>query len=299
MSITRVTQTMLSQRSLEGMQLSLGRLARTQEQLSTGRVLNRPSDSPTDTTAAMRLRSSLADAKQYARNAQDGQGWLGQIDSALQSMVNETRRARELTLQGANSGAMSTAAREALAVEVEQLRESLIQQANTKYLDRPVFGGVTGGPVAYDETGTYVVATAHQTQVARTVADGISVRVDFDAQEAFGPAGADLFKDLADAANSLRSGNPTDISTSLEKLAGGLDRLTGALAEVGGRTNRLEASLQRAKDGELMLTSSLSEIENVDLPKAMVELQLQEVAYQASLAATARVMQPSLLDFLR
>src|SRR5699024_2957526 len=93
MSITRVTQTMLSQRSLEGMQLSLGRLARTQEQLSTGRVLNRPSDSPTDTTAAMRLRSSLADAKQYARNAQDGQGWLGQIDSALQSMVNETRRA--------------------------------------------------------------------------------------------------------------------------------------------------------------------------------------------------------------
>ena len=297
MTIQRVTQTMLSQRSLDGLQLSLGRLARTQEQLSTGRVLNRPSDSPTDTTAAMRMRSSLADAKQYARNAEDGRGWLGQIDTTLQSMVHETRKARELVLQGANTGSTNTAAREALAVEVEQLRESLIAQANTKYLERPVFGGVTAKSNAYTAAGTYDGTS--NGEVTRTVADGVTVRVDFDAAEAFGPHDANLFKDLQDAADALRTGDQTAISASIDKLAGGLDRLTGALAEVGGRTNRLESALQRAQDAELSLTSSLSEIENVDLPKAMVDLQLQEVAYQAALAATARVMQPSLLDFLR
>ena len=297
MTIQRVTQTMLSQRSLDGLQLSLGRLARTQEQLSTGRVLNRPSDSPTDTTAAMRLRSSLADAKQYARNAEDGRGWLGQIDTTLQSMVNETRRARELVLQGANTGSTSDAAREALAIEVEQLRESLIAQANTKYLERPVFGGVTAGSTAYDANGVYVGTT--NGEVTRTVAEGVTIRVDFDAQEAFGPNGANLFDDLEEAAQVLRTGTPAQIAASVDMLAKGMERLTGALAEVGGRTNRLESTLQRAKDAELSLTSSLSEIENVDLPKAMVDLQLQEVAYQSALAATARVMQPSLLDFLR
>lgn len=296
MSITRVTQSMMNQRSLEGIQLGLGRLARTQEQLSTGRVLNRPSDSPTDTTTAMRLRSSLADAKQYVRNAEDGQGWLGQIDTTLQSMINETRRARELTIQG-TSGAMSAVSREALAIEVDQLRESLISQANTRHLDRPVFGGVTGGDVAFTSDGTYVGSTTGQ--VMRTVAQGVSVRVDMDATQAFGPAGANLFDDLEAAANALRSGNADDLSASMDKLAVAMDRMTGALAEVGGRSNRVESALQLAKDSDLSLTSSLTEIENVDLPRAMVDLQMQEVAYQAALAATARVMQPSLLDFLR
>jgi flagellar hook-associated protein 3 FlgL len=78
-----------------------------------------------------------------------------------------------------------------------------------------------------------------------------------------------------------------------------MDRVTGALSEVGTRTARVERALQSAKDAELGLTNSLSEIENTDLPKAMVELQMQEVAYQAALAATARVLQPSLVDFLR
>lgn len=87
MTTFRVTQTMLSQRSLEGMQLGLGRLARTQEQLSTGRLINRPSDDPTGATSAMRVRSSIADAQQHARNAEDGLGWLGQVDSTDRKSV--------------------------------------------------------------------------------------------------------------------------------------------------------------------------------------------------------------------
>jgi len=120
-----------------------------------------------------------------------------------------------------------------------------------------------------------------------------------DAAQAFGPAGANVFDDLEAAANALRSGDPAAISASSDKLAVAMERMTGALAEVGGRTNRLEKTLQLAKDSQLSLSTSLSEIENVDMPRAMVDLQMQEVAYQASLAATARVMQPSLLDFLR
>ena len=83
------------------------------------------------------------------------------------------------------------------------------------------------------------------------------------------------------------------------RLADDMLRVTAGLTEIGARTVRSEAAVQSAGDSTLRLKGSLSEIENTDLPKATMELQLQEVAYQASLAATARVLQPSLVDFLR
>lgn len=296
MTFTRVTQNMMSQRSLQGLHTSLERVARIQEQLSTGRVLNRPSDSPTDTTAAMRIRESLAEVKQFARNAADGQGWLNQIDSTLQSMVDQTRRARDLAVQGVNAGTASPTSREALALEVDQLRDSLISLANTRYLDRPVFGGVTTGNVAYDPDGQYVGAPG---SVDRTIAEGVKVRVDMDATAAFGANGANLFDDLESLSNALRSGDTAGVRAGLDALDTGMDRLTSALADVGSRANRIDRAVQRTVDDELSLRTSLSEIENVDLPKALVDLHLQETAYQAALGATARVMQPSLMDFLR
>jgi len=145
MAITRVTQRMMSDRALLGMQTGLDRLSKIQEQLTTGRIINRPSDDPTGTTSAMRLRSSVEEQRQYARNANDAIAWLNQIDSTFSSMTNQVRKAREIAIQGANDGAMGQQARDALATEVDQIREGLIATANTTYLGRPVFGGITSG----------------------------------------------------------------------------------------------------------------------------------------------------------
>lgn len=296
MSITRVTQSMMMERSLGGMQMSLARLARTQEQLSTGRVLNRPSDSPTDTTSAMRIRSSISNQAQFVRNAEDGMGWLGQVDNTLTSMTDQVRRARDLALQGANTGAGSTASREALATEVDQIRASLVASANTSYLGRPIFGGITAGTAAYDAAGTYVGTPG---SVDRTVAEGVTIRVDVDGNAVFGPAGSSLFDGLTALAADLRSANSTGMRTGIATLNTAMDRITTTLADVGTRYNRLDQAAEAAKSSTLNLTSSLSEIENTDLPRATVDLKMQEVAYQAALSATSRVMQPSLLDFLR
>jgi flagellar hook-associated protein 3 FlgL len=296
MALTRVTQSMMSRHSVDAMQTSLSRLARLQEQLSTGRALNRPSDSPTVTTSAMRIRSSLTDVRQYGRNAEDGNGWLSTIDAALGNANDQVLRARDLALQGANEGVSGQTARDALAAEVDQIRAGLINTANSDYLGRPVFGGVTAGPDAYDATGSYVGTPG---AVNRTVADGTSVRVDVDGNAAFGPAGSSVFDHLSALATALRAGDQVTISASITALAGDRDRITTTQAEVGSRQNRVETAIQAAADNELRLRTSLSTVENADLPKTIVDLQMQQVAYQASLGATARVMQPSLLDFLR
>ena len=296
MAITRVTQNMMSRNSVTAMQTSLGRLARLQEQLSTGRVLNRPSDSPTDTTSAMRIRSSLADAKQYGRNATDGNGWLSTIDAALTSANDQVLRARDLALQGANEGVAGQTARDALAEEVDQVRAGMINTANSNYLGRPVFGGVTAGAQAYDATGAYVGTPG---SVDRTVGPGTTVRVDVDGNAVFGPAGNSVFDHLSALSNALRTNNQAGISASITALESDRDQITTTQAEVGSRQNRIESAIQAASDNELRLSSSLSDVENADLPKTIMDLQMQQVAYQASLGATSRVMQPSLLDFLR
>jgi flagellar hook-associated protein 3 FlgL len=296
MAITRITQHMMMDRSYLSLQTGLGRLAKVQEQLATGRVLNRPSDSPTDATSAMRIRASLADQKQYTRNAEDGIGWLGQIDSTLTSVMTQIRRARELGLEGANASSMGAQARESLAVEIDQIREGLISSANASYLGRPVFGGVVNGEAAYSPDGTFV---GTEGDVVRTVARGIKVPVNVNGPDVFGPDGANLFDDLGELAASLRSGDTTAVRAQLDDLDTAMKRVTSALGDVGARYNRVERSAQAARDLTLSLSSSLSEVENVDLAKATMDLKMHEVAYQAGLAATARLVQPSLSDFLR
>jgi flagellar hook-associated protein 3 FlgL len=108
-----------------------------------------------------------------------------------------------------------------------------------------------------------------------------------------------LAKRLAELSAALRSGNQAVISASITALDPDRDQITITEAEVGSRQHRVESAIKADSDGEPRLRNSLSDIENADLPGTTVDLQMQQVAYQAALAATAKVMQPSLLDFLR
>jgi flagellar hook-associated protein 3 FlgL len=295
MSVGRVTQSMLSHRSLENLQVGLGRLGQLQEQLTSGKTINRPSDSPSGTSSAMRLRTSMTQVQQFQRAAQDGASWLNTVDSALTTATDTVRHARELGLQAVN-GAMGQSSRAALAASVDQLREGLIGTANTAYLGRPVFGGVTAGSTAYDASGAYV---GEPGAVMRTVGDGTRVRVDVGGQDAFGPDGDSVFHHLDALSLAITSGDDTAIGTALTALAADLDRLGTAQAEAGTRAARVDQAAQVATDAELRMKNDLSAVEDVDLAATVVQLQLQEVAYQAALGATARVLQPSLMEFLR
>lgn len=296
MTIGRVTQRMLTQGSLDSVQGGLARLARVQEQLTTGRVLNRPSDNPTDTTAAMRVRTAIGNQEQYARNAQDGLGWLTQIDSTLGQVTDSVRKARDLALAGANSGALNQVARDALATEVEVLRQGIIGSANATYLDRPVFGGITSGDRAYDDAGTYVGTVG---DVKRRIADGVLVKVDVDGLDVFGSGATSVFAELDALSTALRTGDNAAVSTAISELTARIDTVVSARTAAGAIYERVDKAVQAATDAKLALSNDLSVLENADLAATTVELQLAEVAYQASLAATSRVLQPSLVDFLR
>src|SRR5689334_1672354 len=166
MTTGRVTEGSIHTRVLANLQRTIAKGQKLQDQLSSGKQINRPSDSPTGTVASLQLRGEARAAQQYSRNADDGLGWLGTLDNTLASTSTLINRARDLTVQGLSTGTNDTQSREALAVEIDNIKSSLIGYANTTYLDRPVFGGTTAGDEAYQADGTYL---GDDGQLTRTV----------------------------------------------------------------------------------------------------------------------------------
>ncbi|GAA3253301.1 flagellar hook-associated protein FlgL [Dactylosporangium siamense] len=292
----RVTERSMASNTLANLQVNLSRNQQLQEQLSSGKLITKASDSPGGAVIAMQHRADMETLNQYSRNADDGIGWLNMADTALQSASTQMNKARELVLSGLSSGAAGSAeAREAIALEVENLRDSMINLSNTTFLDRPVFGGSTPGAIAYDKNGDF---QGDDGKINRTISGNATVRVDTSGDDVFGAGNGNVFKLLGQIADDLRN-NPAGLQTDLAGVDTAQKRIQAGLSGVGSRSNQLSEMQQTAQNRVLDLRAQLSDVEDIDLPKTITELALQQTAYQAALAATAKVIQPSLVDFLR
>lgn len=308
MSISpRVTESSVRSRTMSSLQRNLNRTQTAQDQISSGKQLHRPSDSPTGTVTALQLRGEVRANKKYSANADDAMGRLGTVQDTLKSVYEQVQRVRSLTLEAASMGGGSTPqANVARADEIDQIKGLVVQFANTKYLNRPVFGGSTPDQVAYQAGGSFTGEVEGETE--RTIGPNARVRVDVRGPEVFGeelqadgatPNEQQLFRVLDSLSTAMRTGDADGIQTGLENLDKATEILNSTLSDVGARYNRVTQMKQSAEDRLMSVSSQLSDIEDVDLPKAIMELQLQQTSYQAALAATAKVIQPSLIDFLR
>jgi flagellin-like hook-associated protein FlgL len=292
----RITQRAVALTSLQGLNRNLDAVGKLQQQLTSGRLISAPSDSPTGTNRAMQTRADQAANDQQTRNITDAKSWLEQTDSSLQAMLDTARRVRDLTVQGSSTGSNTAESASAIATEVKSLREGLLSLANRTIGGRPLFGGVTPGSKAYDTSGTYVGQAGPP--VTRRVSDTEVVRVDTTGPEAFGPAGADLFAIVDKIATDVVA-NPAALATHLTDLDTVMKGMLTAVADVGSRAARVEREEQVNADRGLTLSSQLAETENIDLPNTIMRLQMQQVGYQAALSATAKALQPTLMDYLR
>ncbi len=294
---SRVTETSMQSRALADLQRSLQRGQKLQTQISSGKQILRPSDSPTGTVTSLQLRGEVRATQQYSRNSEDGLGWLGTIQDKLGDASNSVIRVRDLTVQALNSNVGGESS-EAIATEIDNIKATLISEANAKYMGRPVFGGTTPGTSAYDGAGKFL---GNADETTRTVGPNAKVRIESNGPDAFGAEGSDsqLFTVLTNLSTAVRAGDSTALNNGLQNLDAAHDLLKSTLSDVGARYNRVTQMKQSAEDHLLSVSSQLSDIEDVDLPKAIMELQIQQTSYQAALAASAKVIQPSLIDFLR
>jgi flagellar hook-associated protein 3 FlgL len=296
----RITTGMLQRSMLSDLNRSTERLSRTQSKLSSGKEITRPSDDPAAASKALTLRESIKGTQQHQRNVGDGTAWANATEAALSSMTDVVQRARELVITGASEGSDSQA-RAAIAKEIDQLASSLKEQANTQYAGRFLFSGTATSTAPYGSGDTYAGDTG---SIAREIGTGVSVSINTTADGILGSGQAagdnKLLDTLLDIRDHLISGDTTSLQgTDIKRLDSGLNNLMTARAANGALTNRLESAATRLDAIEELSTKGLSDVEDVDMAKAMVDYSTQAAAYQAALKAGANIVQSSLMDFLR
>jgi len=289
----RVSDQMLAQSAIHHLQSNLSLIAELQNQASTGRKLNKPSDSPVGIGESLSIRSALSRNAQLSANIDDAEGWLGIAGSTLGAVGTQLQTINALVLQAANAGTDQNG-REAIANQIDQLRQSILGLANTQYGNRPLFGGTASGSVAYDASGNYVGTAA---PIERTVAPGVQVQVNVDGDTVFGPPGNSLFTTLAQISDAVRAG------TSLNALGSQLKTQTQNVltqqALTGSTYARIETIKSQNTTNASTMQQTLSNVEDVDLAQVLMNLQAQETTYQSALAAAAKAIQPSLAAFLQ
>jgi len=302
--VVRVTQGLMVQRTLNNLNYHLRRLARLQNELATGLKVNTPSDDPIAARRAVNTRTSIQKNEQYIRNIESVGLGLTATDTSIQTTLQGLQRALELSVQGAN-GTNSQTQLDSIASEINQLLEEVVVQANQQASGRYIFGGTrTLNPpfVAARDAEGDIIAVSYEGNDERTsiaISDGITVNVNEPGSDVFLPR-QDVFQVLIDIRDSLRAGDQASIqNVLLEELDTSMDQLLISMARVGAVQNRLERSSANIEEFNIELQTLLSDTIDADYAETIINLNAQSNAFQAALNAGARVIQPSLLDFVR
>ena len=294
----RVTNNMILNNFKNNFNRNLEKMNKLQGQLASGKEINKPSDNPFLATRAMAFKTNIEQNEQYKRNIEDSIGWLDMTDSALGNMTESLHRIKELSLYGSN-GTLSDNDRNIIKSEIEGMVGEFFKVGNTKYDGRYIFGGRenNNSPFAM-ENGIYTYKGDDRLQKVE-VAENIVSEINVTGDRIYNNTGdniGEIFKDLMDG---LETGDDNLLSGAIGKLDNYTDKFLTLRAEVGTKTNGLQAALEQNNKQTLDMTEMLSKTEDVDYAQKIMEYSNMESIYKASLSTGAKSIQPTLLDFLR
>ena len=304
----RVTRTLLTDRALSALRESLGRMAKTQNQLGTARRINVLSDDPADCSTATRLTARVATLDQYDRQATAAQAPLTATNDLLDTLSGLSGRAQELAVAGANGG-LGAGERAGMATEVNQILEEVVGGGNTNEHGRYLLGGreTRTAPltVTRNVNGDITAVTWNPRGVDgaidATVSDGVTAQTNVggtavlgaDTDPTFLPA---LLIQLRDA---LNTNNQAGVSAVIDQFQTVTARLSSAQSVVGSQLQTIDRATSANDTARTAAKAALSAIADADVAKVAVDLSQQEAVYQAALYAASQAIQPSLLEFLK
>ena len=296
MRISNLSQSLQTKRNIYSLQ---NRIAEGQVRLSTGTRIQRASDDPTAALEGLRISRELRHLDSFQRNISDAQTWLSLADGALQQTNDITIRARNLFIQ-ADSGVLGQDERDAIASELDELAAAVADTANMTRAGHPIFGGTSSSSSPFAADGSY---SGNSDEISRQVSTGVNIVVNLNGEETFGtydtadPAQGNLMQVIKQAAADIRAG--ADAGQHLNRLDELTQGVHSAIAKVGARQQAVEQHEERLLDRRTQLQAQRSAVLDTDIAEELLELRQNEVAYQAALGVSARVLSTSILDFLR
>jgi flagellar hook-associated protein 3 FlgL len=237
---------------------------------------------------------------QFLENIREADTFAGESEAVLRTFIDHYHRARELTVQGA-SGTLNQQQRDAIALEINQILEAIVDLANTQSNGRYLFSGTRTRvapivPTLVGDEMTWFTFAGNGERFSTLVSPGVTVEMNEPANAVFLNA---PFRTLVEIREDLRAGDTDSLSNvRIGQIDDVMTALLDATALFGAKMNRLDLAGQRLEDQSLSLHTLLSETEEADFMETIVQLESQENALQAALEAGVSVLQPSLLDFI-
>lgn len=301
----RITNQLLSKNYLRNLNKNLDKMQTYQNQLSSGKEVAKPSDNPYLISKIMSLDNTIMQNEQYNTNIENSLSWVQTQDSALSNVTSTLRRVRELIVYGAN-GSLADTDRAAIKDEVEMQIGQLADILNTNFDGRYIFGGQKTTEKPFEVNLEY---KGDHNNISREISKGVVIEI---------PTAGSKITQL-DTNYNLSSKDNEDLGTFLNNVVtalkeGSTDALSGNLlgdmdqhldnvirvrSQMGAVYNRLESAKDRNETENLNLNSLLSQRQDIDIAEKYMEFSNMKAVYQASLSVGAKILQPSLLDYLR
>lgn len=297
----RITNQMMAGSVMTNLNTLRSRMADLQQQASSGKRIEVSSDDPTAGGEVMRGQSRLQVMKQWDANLGNGKTWVRNTEAALSHMTDLLGRIKELAITAANSS-LSDADRQNMKPEVDEILKDLMDTLNTNEGDGPLFAGfdTAAAPFALDNVTGAVDYSGDNGIMQRDVGPGVSIEVNLHGDRLGDWSSSSnmvttVWQFAQDLANWPSGGSPS----TLTDVDAGSQTLLALRAEIGAKDKRLEQVEGRMKDAYVQLQAVLQQAQGADMEKTLIDMSSAETTYRAALQVGARVVPPTLVDFLR
>ena len=292
---------MLSTNMLRNLNTSYSKMSKLQDQINSGRKFARPSDDPVAAVKGMDYRVQLDKIGQFTRNVNEMKSWIDTTDSVLSDVTSALTRVQELVTQAAND--TNTAdERQKIAVEIEQIQQQIRDVANTQVAGKFIFSGTnTSSPLfTNDQIADPANLTGLNQDVSFEVGDGIVMAANTPGYEMFKGIDEMLTKVL-NPVGGLKDLNTTGdaIGNLLTDVQKSVSDVLDVQATVGATQNRIDTIENRLSILEVNITKQKSLNEDTDYAKTITEMTTQESIHQAALSVGSKIIQQTLVDFIR
>ncbi len=259
-----------------------GEMGKVNEQISTGKNINRPSDDPGRISQLHSVREELANQTTYSKNAGQAEQLHNVVDTSLKDLHLALSEARELAVQFANehynAGQRSEASKEA-----DSLRERVLSLANTQFDDRYVFAGTAYDSEAYDTAGNYQGSTDEPEAV---VGHNLSVKTGFDGSDLL-TSSTDMFGTLDDLSAALSADDTAGITAAIDEIDDALGEVETGMVELGGEMRRAGDSVELAENMSVELAGTKADLEEANVVEAYTRLLQLQTSFEAAMQAAA------------
>lgn len=318
--MTRVTQSMLSSNMLRNLNTSFAKMSKYQDMINSGMKISRASDDPVVAVKGMQYRVQLDKVDQYQRNINEAESWLDTTDTALDQVGNTLNRVKELIVQAAND-TNTPDEREKIQKEIDQIRFQVRDVANTQLGGKFIFSGTKTQTPTFDVNGQInpaLINGAVPPTTPPTLNDGANGKVEVEVFDGImlpvNTLGApELFWRIDDFLEKVSTalGDPATTGEQTGDFLGGIAtgvdptladmqaRVLDVRADVGARMNRVELMKNRLEIQELNTMKQKSLNEDTDYAKTFTLMTTQESIHQAALSVGSKIIQQTLVDFMR